>query len=106
MRGIDPRATAQGIGVIGQTVADEHGRMTGSDDREHVMWLREQAGAVAQHYPELFAYLRARDQLIHRTLLWIPRPGDPEGYIGFDRLERLLEELRGLPPGIADFVRE
>ena len=68
--------------------------------------LSAQLEDMRRAYPELFAYLRQRDAVLHRTLLWIPHPDDPEGYISMDRLGHVLEDLRYLPPGIVDLTRE
>ncbi len=69
-------------------------------------FVREQLSEVREAYPEQFAYLRQRDAILRRTLLWIPHPNDPEAYMGMDRLEHLLDDLRRLPPGIVDLARE
>ena len=63
-------------------------------------FLKSEWAAARQAYPELFANLSNRDQVVRRTLRWIPPRGDPEAYIGVERLERLLDDLRHLPPGI------
>lgn len=68
-------------------------------------FLQGELDAARQAYPELFAYLGERDRVVQRTLRWIPPRGDPEAYIGVDRLERLLDDLRQLPPGIVELVQ-
>ncbi len=106
MRSDDARVSANGAAVIGQSARDGSNRMNITHHSGQATHLREQADDASQVYPELFAYLRQRDQMIHHIQIWIPQPGDPEAYIGIDRLERLLDEMRGLPPGIADLVRK
>lgn len=105
MPGTTPHVTGTEAVVIGQMMAGDRSRANGAAVHEPVMALRAQASAVAERYPELFAYLVARDRQIHDTLVWF-RPGDPEAYLGWDRLERLLDNLSRLPAGIADVVRE
>lgn len=98
--------TGPGTSVIERTTAADNERTDILDDRNQVVRLQEQTAAVAREYPELFAYLNARDRLIHRTTMWIPLRGDPEGYVSPQRLEALLDALLVLPPGIAAFVLE
>ena len=64
--------------------------------------LVDQAERVRAEYPELFSYLRERDDLLRRITLRVPDPGDPEGWVGFDVQKKVVAPLTRIPPGLAD----
>lgn len=66
--------------------------------------VTEQATRLQFDSPELFDYLRQRDELLRRILLRIPDPADPEGSANFNVQERVLQPLRRMPPGLSDLT--
>ena len=54
--------------------------------------------------PELFNYLRDRDDLLRRIDLRLPAPGDPEAGAGFDLQAQVTTPLQRLPAGVADLA--
>lgn len=72
---------------------------------EESKFVKVHVEAVQQTYPELFACLSKRHVVLRHTLGWISQRRDPEAYISFDRLERPLDDLRSLTPGIAHLVQ-
>ncbi len=66
--------------------------------------IAEQAAKLQTESPELFDYLRQRDELLRRILLRVPDPADPEGSANFDFYKRVWQPLRSVPPGLSDLA--
>lgn len=64
--------------------------------------LAGQVRQLQEHYPDLYAYLKARDQAIERALRRIPSGADIELAAGaVNACARLERALRDLQPGVA-----
>ncbi len=78
--------------------------MTDRTRVEHFGRITEQASRLQSDAPELFDYLRQRDDLLRRILLRVPDPADPEGSANFDFHSRVWQPLRRIPPGLSDLT--
>lgn len=62
--------------------------------------LHEQAVSVQQQFPELYCYLKARDDILQRAIRQVPSQADIELYAAPGTRRRLEALLRNLDPGI------
>jgi hypothetical protein len=68
--------------------------------------ILEQACALRAAYPDLYEFLVQRDRLLQKTLRRIPDPADPEVLMARSDLERLVNKLKVLPPGVSALADE
>ena len=66
--------------------------------------IRAQAIQLQANLPELFAYLRERDDALNRAIARLPDPADPDSTRTVACHGDLWRSLRHVPPGLRDLV--
>ncbi|MFW6074792.1 MAG: hypothetical protein ACOC9Y_04305 [Chloroflexota bacterium] len=70
------------------------------DTRRRQDLLHEQAMTVQREFPELYGYLKARDECLMRAINRLPSPADIELYSAPGVRAQVENALRHLDPGI------
>jgi hypothetical protein len=66
------------------------------------MTLAIQTRQLAEHYPELYEYLKQRDRALERALARIPSRADVELASVFNARRYLEKTMKSLAPGVGD----